>query len=315
MLCSVVIPVYNNARHLAACLDSIRAQTCGEWECVLVDDGSTDDSVAVCRGYCERDPRFRLLQLSHAGGGPARDAGFQASRGDLVFYSDADDLWHPGLLAACRSALADPGVDFVYFDCRPFTGELDEADRAVDVSGAPCERVDDAFGTSLDEGWGRAMWHYLFRRRALDGVESGGRFPRCVDRHFSFLFLRKRPRGVHLRAPLYFYRRYPQSQVGRPLAMRDIQGYANYMRSITAVYADDPAARRRLRREEFVPLVKNLLRKAVESGAPDGPALVAHLVRALRRDGVLGLGDFSFKWAFRVWRLLRSAKECVHEAL
>lgn len=308
MLCSVVIPVYNNAAYLPACLDSIRTQTCGDWECILVDDGSSDNSVEVCAGYCEKDPRFRLLRTRHAGAGAARDAGFAESRGEFVFYSDADDVWHPALLASCLSALSDPGLDFVYFDCRPFMGELEESVRTADVAGAACERVDDAFDASLDRGWGRAMWHYFFRRRAVDGVLTGSRFTRCGDRHFNFLFLKKAPKGVHLHAELYFYRRYAQSQVGRPLTLKDITGYSNYVHSAAGIYGDDPAALRRLRREEFAPLVKDLLRKAIESGAADGPALVAHLVRTLRRDGILGLRDFSAGWAWRIWRLLLGTK-------
>ena len=306
MLCSVVIPVYNNAPHLPACLDSILAQRHTEWECILVDDGSSDDSVPVCRSYCERDGRIRLLTLSHAGGGAARDAGFREARGDFVFYSDADDILHPELMDLSIRSLSASDASFVYFDCVPFTGEFAPA-QFGDVSRCARDVVADPFRVSLEEGWGRAMWRYFYRREALSGVWSGSKFTRCVDRHFGFTFLKKGLPCLRLHAALYFYRQHAQSQVRRPLAQRDVEGYANYMRSIAAAYQDETAKLRLLRRLEFVPLMKSIFRKA-DGGDSDERRLVAGLFDVLRHEKVLGYGDFSLKWMIRLWQMRGAAK-------
>ena len=306
MLCSIVIPVYNNAPHLPACLDSILAQDLAEWECILVDDGSSDDSVDVCRRYCGIDARFRLLTLSHAGGGAARDAGFREAKGDFIFYSDADDVLHPSLISASVTALDTTLAQFVNFDCVPFSGEFDPS-LFGDVTGAPTDVVHDPFRVSLDEGWGRAMWRYFYRREALHGVWSGSKFTRCVDRHFSFTFLKKGLPCARLHAALYFYRQHAQSQVRRPLAGRDVEGYVNYMRSITSAYRGEPGKLRMLRRREFVPLVKSIFRKAL-GGTPDEMLLVAKLIDTLRGESVLRYRDFSLNWAFRIWRTIGEAR-------
>ena len=60
-LISVVVPVYNAAPYLREALESLRAQSCGGFEAILVDDGSTDSSAAICRGFCRADTRFRLI--------------------------------------------------------------------------------------------------------------------------------------------------------------------------------------------------------------------------------------------------------------
>ena len=307
MLCSIVIPVYNNAQHLPACLDSIRAQDQADWECILVDDASTDDSVAVCRRYCEVDRRFHLLTLQHAGGGAARDAGFRKAKGSFVFYSDADDVLHPSLLSAAIGALEQSGAQFVHFDCMPFSGDFDPT-LIQDVSEASQEKVMEPFQRFLEDGWGRAMWRYLYRREALDGIWSGSRFTRCVDRNFCFSVLKKNLSCVRLHATLYFYRQHAQSQVRRPLSQRDVDGYAGYICSIAESYRKDLGKLRLIRRFELVPLMKSIFRKVLADGTPDAMALFGALFNRLRQEGVLGYSDFSIKWAFRLWKCLRQIR-------
>ena len=307
MLCSIVIPVYNNAQHLPACLDSIRGQDQPDWECILVDDGSTDDSVAVCRRYCEIDRRFHLLTLQHAGGGVARDTGFRQAKGAFIFYSDADDVLHPSLLSAALGALERSGAPFVHFDCEPFSGDFDPA-WIQDVSGASQEMVMDPLCMSLKNGWGRAMWRYLYRREALEGVWSGSRFTRCVDRFFCFSVLKKNLPCVRLHATLYFYRQHAQSQVHRPLSQRDVDGYENYICQIAASYRECSGKLRLIRRLEFVSLLKSVFRKVVADGNPEEMTFFGVLFDRLRQKGVLGYSDFSVKWAFRLWKSLRQIR-------
>lgn len=94
---SIVIPVWNNAHTLERTLRSVLAQSFDGFEVIVVDDGSTDDSVDVARGF--DDPRIRVLTQPHAGPGPARNTGMAAARYDWIAFLDADDVWLPGHLA------------------------------------------------------------------------------------------------------------------------------------------------------------------------------------------------------------------------
>lgn len=97
---SVIIPVYNAARTLARTLDSVAAQHWTDWEAVLVDDGSVDDSAAIAAARTKADPRFRLIRLdSNRGVSGARNAGLDAARGRYIAFLDADDVWSPDKLA------------------------------------------------------------------------------------------------------------------------------------------------------------------------------------------------------------------------
>ena len=81
---SIIVPVYNVEQYLPAALDSLRAQTCPDWEAILVDDGSPDGCGALCDAAARQDARFRVIHQKNAGVGAARNAGLAAARGTYV---------------------------------------------------------------------------------------------------------------------------------------------------------------------------------------------------------------------------------------
>ena len=89
---SVIVPVYNVEEYLEECLDSIQHQTYTDIEVILVNDGSRDDSQAICERYCHQDPRFQLINQENQGQSAARNNGVAASRGELITFVDSDDV-------------------------------------------------------------------------------------------------------------------------------------------------------------------------------------------------------------------------------
>src|SRR5512147_1419439 len=97
---SVITPAYNAERFIAQTLDSVLAQTHGDWELVVADDSSTDGTASIAEDYARRDGRIRLLRMpGNQGQGPARNAALGVAHGDFVAFLDADDLWDPEKLA------------------------------------------------------------------------------------------------------------------------------------------------------------------------------------------------------------------------
>ena len=92
MKLSVVIPIYNAEKHLKECVDSVLDQTYRDYEMILVDDGSTDGSKAICREYAERYPFVKVISQSNAGASAARNAGLRAAKGEYVHFIDSDDM-------------------------------------------------------------------------------------------------------------------------------------------------------------------------------------------------------------------------------
>jgi glycosyltransferase involved in cell wall biosynthesis len=111
-LFSVVVPLYNKAQHITRTLQSVFAQTCQDFEIVVVDDGSTDRSADVVNAL--EDPRLHLIQVPNGGVSAARNRGIAAAQGRWVAFLDADDWYHPSHLATLASAIrACPDANMV----------------------------------------------------------------------------------------------------------------------------------------------------------------------------------------------------------
>lgn len=88
---SIIVPIYNVDRFLPMCLDSIAHQTFTDWECILIDDGSTDWSGSICDIYASRDRRFSVIHQKNAGVSTARNRGINAAKGNYISFVDPDD--------------------------------------------------------------------------------------------------------------------------------------------------------------------------------------------------------------------------------
>lgn len=118
---SVVVPIFNVAAYLDACLQSVAQQTLNDLEVVMVDDGSTDNSADIARAMAERDSRFRLVSKPNGGLGSARNAGFDAATGEFLFFLDSDDVLPRHALELLLASLDKSGSDFASGNVRRLT--------------------------------------------------------------------------------------------------------------------------------------------------------------------------------------------------
>lgn len=136
-LVSIVLPCYNAAAFLAETLDSVIAQTFGDWECIAVDDASSDGTAGVLEDYARRDPRIRPRFLPRNGGAAAsRNAGLAGLRGRYLAFLDADDLWEAEKLRlqverlkATGAALSHTSYRFINEAGAPMPGGVKAAPR------------------------------------------------------------------------------------------------------------------------------------------------------------------------------------------
>lgn len=113
-LVSVVMPVWNRADLIGQAIESVRAQTYGNWELIVVDDGSTDDTVASVRRFAF-DQRIRLIEAPHEGVSAARNRAFETARGAYIAYLDSDNAWYPYFLQEVVRAFSQaPEAQCVY---------------------------------------------------------------------------------------------------------------------------------------------------------------------------------------------------------
>jgi glycosyltransferase involved in cell wall biosynthesis len=289
-LVSVVIPTYNRGHCIAACIDSVLAQTLGDFEIIVVDDFSADDTAARVAAFA--DPRISYLPLpSNQGGAVARNAGIGQASGEFVAFLDSDDLWLPEKLAkqveGMRLAGPKCGLSYTWLRC-------------VDDDGAETMLIHpeidgDCFERMLVSNFIGSFSNLVVRRALL--VEEGGldeNFRSCQD--WDLLIRLCRRASVHCqRDYLVLYLQSVTDKVRISTNPRSVvQGHRRILAKFRAEYAALPAPVRRQAYEVFMALFANsgsvadasrMGMKRLTSGA--GPAELgrcAHLVaRAARR--------------------------------
>jgi len=112
ILISIIIPAYNAEKTLVRALDSLLAQTDERWEAVIVNDGSTDDTLEIAIDYAQRDSRIRIIHQDNGGTASALNTGVQKSSGEFIARLDADDELSPTFIERSTKAIMDyPGFD------------------------------------------------------------------------------------------------------------------------------------------------------------------------------------------------------------
>ena len=113
---SVILPVYNVGEYLDICMESLRRQTFGDFEALLINDGSTDGSAARCRAWAERDGRVRFIDKENEGVAVTRNLGVRLARGKYLAFVDPDDWLDDTYLEKLRDRLEETGADFAECD-------------------------------------------------------------------------------------------------------------------------------------------------------------------------------------------------------
>ena len=140
---TVIIPCYNAEASLEATLATLRNQSTQDWEAILVDDGSTDNTPALLREAACEEPRFRLLHQTNQGPSKARNAALAFARGTYIAFLDADDLWHPDKLATHLDFFeAYPETDVAFARIAFFKEDPDQPSTFSTVPDHPLSVVD-----------------------------------------------------------------------------------------------------------------------------------------------------------------------------
>ncbi len=230
---SLVLAVYNAGRYLRQCLDSVRSQTSIDWQCICVDDGSTDESGALLDEYSRIDGRFVVLHQENAGANAARNKALSMARGEWVTFLDADDLlsvgWleeaaklveahHPDAVRLGYEFAVEPPLSFLY---RKGSGIC-----RVYENGAATRYCWNTFFP-----WG-FLWATFVRRELVDGLSFK---PDIRCKEDSVWLVEAAP---HIRKIAvgtfkgYFYRSNPMSLSRRRRTARNSISYLNALAGI-----------------------------------------------------------------------------------
>ena len=174
---SLIVPLYNAVRHLRPCLDSVKAQTFKDFEVLLINDGSTDETAEIAGEYCRQDPRFRLITQENGGVSSARNRGLKEAASPFVAFLDQDDMFHPQALEILYEMICRHNADVAAFQILfvpdDYAGDpAPEHFDAVAVAGKASfsdTPLKDFFRDR--KGLPIYIWNKLYRRPAIAGVE------------------------------------------------------------------------------------------------------------------------------------------------
>ena len=118
---SIVIPVYNVAPYLRECVDSVLAQNSTDYEIILVDDGSTDNSPAICDEYAEKYSQIKVIHKANGGLSDARNFGIKKAQGDYLMFLDSDDFWNrENVLLDLHNIIKENNPDLIIHELSSF---------------------------------------------------------------------------------------------------------------------------------------------------------------------------------------------------
>ncbi len=228
-LISVIVPVYNAEKYLRRCLDSVLAQTYTNWECICVNDGSSDGSLSILYEYASADARIRVLTQENKGISCTRNRGLENVRGEYLIFIDSDDSIHPQLMEICiYQALRDDSDAVIYSlshsyrnlnriarvlrlpDFRPRYKKFDKEkvdyvytedifSYVTERSHVKYEGIDNRFRVKHCR-----IWHALYRSDTVRNIRfcPGIRYEDCPWWGMALLHIRK---ATINKLPLYYY--------------------------------------------------------------------------------------------------------------
>lgn len=186
-LVSIIVPVYNAEKYLNRCIDSILSQTMTDFELLLIDDGSKDNSGRICDEYAEKDARVRVFHKPNGGVSSARNLGLDNAKGKWITFVDADDRCSCNYLEHLLSKVDDTDLIISYAVICDSTGEKAEVYPEYRVNATNFERL----FVDSDMHWHTSPWAKLYRASII--YENSLRFNEMMhigeDADFLFSFM------------------------------------------------------------------------------------------------------------------------------
>ena len=227
-LISIIVPIYNVENYLRQCLDSIVSQTYQNFECLLINDGSPDNSADICREYVAKDARFRYFEKENGGLSSARNVGIENSRGTYITFVDSDDWLDSDYLEVLHSKIVEYDTDFVIGSYKQFSmpdncyymhvWEQDYYEKIWTSQELLTQLPNlENYDSSYTVSWGK-----LFKRSLFDEILFNEQRKFGEDFECSFKLYLTMTSCLYIHRALYNYRVHSESMVGKVRTERQL---------------------------------------------------------------------------------------------
>lgn len=214
---SIITPTYNRANFICEALDFIIGQTYKNWECIIIDDGSTDNTKRNLSPYLKKDNRLKYIQRSiHYKKGPSgcRNQGLDIAKGDYIIFFDSDDIVHPDVLDICLEVLENKDLLFCRYDKTPFIGKWRKLDfnknRDFKSHNFNRQDIEDMVTNKIPFACCTVMWH----KNSIGLKRFNEDLIYAEEWEFYTRILSSGISGVSIDKSLYFNRKHKISNTG-----------------------------------------------------------------------------------------------------
>lgn len=208
---SIIIPVYNQEKYLSETLQSVINQTYSNWECILINDGSTDGSVGIINEYLTQDNRFYLINSENKGVSEARNFGLEKAKGSFIQFLDSDDVLAPDKLSLSIEAIQKQQADIVCTNYRMFSKSIANSSQPF----SQLEKFEFNFynlARYWNDGFTVPIHCWFFKAALFEGIQ----FPKGLTAQEDWVvwlrIFQKEPKTHYIPKPLAFYRIHPNSR-------------------------------------------------------------------------------------------------------
>lgn len=212
MKISVIIPIYNAEPFLCACLDSVLAQTYGDLDVILVNDGSRDGSGAICDRYAAMDGRIRVVHQENGGVSRARNRGLELAVGKLVSFVDADDTLEPDMYELLVKLMDEHQSDISHCGYKRFDKQGEFVREVNGTHRLMVQNGEEAIVCMLrGEYFSNGLWNKLFRAAVVQGLRFREDLKNNEDVLFNVQAFSRARKTVFLDEGKYHYFDHPSS--------------------------------------------------------------------------------------------------------
>lgn len=203
-LISVIVPVYNIELYLDRCISSILNQKYNNIELLLIDDGSTDSSLDICKKWEQRDDRVRVFQQENSGVSVARNVGIENSHGQYISFIDGDDVVDANIYSKFEE-FYKAGVDLIRFRCKTFYGKFGVKSQNYVEGLLNFENLYDKYEIFFKGNTFGSVCFTLFKKEIISNIRFDAKYRYGEDYLFYFYILEKVKTAYISDEVLYFY--------------------------------------------------------------------------------------------------------------
>ena len=211
---SVIVTIYNREKYLRECLDSLVNQTFEDFEVLMIDDGSTDNSKSIAQEYADKDQRFKLIASEHIGYPAAKNLGLDKAQGKYIIFLDSDDSAYPQWLGILYTTALNTDADIAscYYD--EYYGDKKAREPDSDFYLSNPIQLTEATFLKMNLLYYRMCssynWNKLIKREVYEGIRFRDQVA-LSDISEGYKIFDKANKVVHIHFPLVHYRRHKES--------------------------------------------------------------------------------------------------------